>query len=80
MAKLLDRYLSNLLADAQRRIATIEHDLRQGLAKGRYNLRELADEQRYYKAKLYMNSMDNLRRLERISSLLQSLRDERSPG
>lgn len=65
--------LSNLLANTERRIATIEHDLRQGLAKGRYSLGELDEKDRYRKALLYVRYTNQVRQLKMIAGLLHQL-------
>lgn len=63
--------LTNLLAGAQRRIATIEHDLQQGLSRGRFNLRVIDENARYGRAKLYVSYQDEIVSLRRAISNLQ---------
>lgn len=63
----------NLLATALRRKAKIEHDLEQGIAKGRFDLSEITPDDRYHKAKLYVTSIDDLHRLETIVVKLNEL-------
>lgn len=65
--------VSNLLALATRKKATIEHDLSQGLSKGRYNLSEFGEELRYQRARLFVTSVDELNRLSMAIASLKEL-------
>lgn len=66
--------LSNLLADAQRRIGTIEHDLQQGLSKGRFDLSVIDENARYKRAQLYVTSVEQVQRLRATQRALEHVR------
>lgn len=66
--------LENILAASIRRKETIERELENGLAKGRYNLGLIEESVRYRWATLFVDRQDEIRKLSRQAADIRGLR------